>query len=146
MQWKTTGQFNPGGDTTLSAFHEKTLAALWELWDCRGEEQKQGDPFRGSCNNLGKRKWQWALSGLWVLQQVQYPCSPPLSAVREVQPDIFPALVVPFKKDPQGVPIVAQQKWTQLLSMTMWVWPLASLSRLRIQCGHELWLQMQLWI
>ena len=38
-----------------------------------------------------------------------------------------------------GVPAVAQQKRTQLVSMKMWVRPLASLSGLRIQRCHELW-------
>ena len=38
-----------------------------------------------------------------------------------------------------GVPAVAQQKRTQLVSMQMWVRPLASLSGLRIQRCHELW-------
>ena len=40
-------------------------------------------------------------------------------------------------KYPLGVPVVAQQKWTQLVSMRTGVWSLASLSGLRIQhcCG-----------
>ena len=30
--------------------------------------------------------------------------------------------------------------------MRMWVWSLASLSGLRIQCYHELWCQLQMWL
>ena len=33
--------------------------------------------------------------------------------------------------------------WTQLASMRMWVWSLASLSWLRIQYCHELWCRLQ---
>jgi len=42
-----------------------------------------------------------------------------------------------------GVPVVAQQKQTQLVSMRMQVRSLASLSGLRIQCCHELWYRLQ---
>ena len=44
------------------------------------------------------------------------------------------------------VPIVAQQKQTLLISMRMWVWSLAPLSGLRIQCCHELWCRLQKWL
>ena len=47
-----------------------------------------------------------------------------------------------------GVPVVAQQLWTQLVSMRMWVRSLALLGGLRIQHCHELWcrLHTQLWV
>ena len=47
----------------------------------------------------------------------------------------------------QGVPIVAQSKWTQLVSMRLRVRSLALLSGLRIHCCCELWCrsQIQLW-
>ena len=40
-------------------------------------------------------------------------------------------------------PFVDQQKRTRLGSMRMWVWSLASLSGLRIQCCSELWRRLQ---
>ena len=43
-----------------------------------------------------------------------------------------------------GVPIVVQQKWTQLVSMRMWFWSLASLSRSRIQRCCELCCRLQI--
>ena len=42
-----------------------------------------------------------------------------------------------------GVPVVAQQKHTQLVSMRMRVGSLTLLSGLRIQCCHELWCRSQ---
>ena len=42
-----------------------------------------------------------------------------------------------------GVPIVAQQKRIQPVSMRMWVQSLASFSGLRIQCYCELWFKSQ---
>ena len=42
-----------------------------------------------------------------------------------------------------GVPIVAQQQQTQLVSTRMWNGALASLSGLRIWCCHELWPKSQ---
>ena len=43
----------------------------------------------------------------------------------------------------RGVPFVAQRKRTQLVSMRMWVWSLASLSGLRIWCCWDLWWRLQ---
>ena len=42
-----------------------------------------------------------------------------------------------------GVPIVAQQKWIQLGTVRLWVWPLALLSGLRIWCCCKLWCRLQ---
>ena len=42
-----------------------------------------------------------------------------------------------------GVPIVAQQKQIQLVSMWFRVWFLALLSGLRISCCHELWCRLR---
>ena len=44
-----------------------------------------------------------------------------------------------------GVPAVAQQKWTWLVSMRMWVPSLASLNGSGIRCCHELWCRLQIW-
>ena len=44
----------------------------------------------------------------------------------------------------RGVPIVAQQKQTQLVPMRMRVQSLASLSELRIWLCHELWCSSQM--
>ena len=44
------------------------------------------------------------------------------------------------------VPIVAQQKRTQLVHIKMRVWSLASLSGLRICCCCELWYRSQTWL
>ena len=43
-----------------------------------------------------------------------------------------------------GVPIVAQQKRIQLVSMRMWIQSLALLSGLGIQHCHELWCRLQI--
>ena len=45
-----------------------------------------------------------------------------------------------------GVPIVTQQKETQLVSMRMWVRSLASLGGLRIWCCQDLWCRSQMWL
>ena len=45
-----------------------------------------------------------------------------------------------------GVPIVAQQKWTQLESMRMQVQSLASLSGLRTWLCYEQWCKSQMWL
>ena len=45
-----------------------------------------------------------------------------------------------------GVPVVAQQKQTRLVSMRMRVGSLASLSGLRIRCCHKLWCRSQTWL
>ena len=45
-----------------------------------------------------------------------------------------------------GVPIVAQWKWTRVVSMRMGVWSLASFSRLRMRHCHELWCRLQMWL
>ena len=42
-----------------------------------------------------------------------------------------------------GVPVVAQWKWTLLVSMRMLVQSLVLLTGLRIQCCHELWCSSQ---
>jgi len=47
-------------------------------------------------------------------------------------------------KGKNGVPVIAHQEWTQLVSMKMWVQSLACLSGLRIQCYHELWCKSQM--
>ena len=44
------------------------------------------------------------------------------------------------------VPIVAQQKRIRLGTMRLQVQSLASLSRLRIWCCHELWCRLQMWL
>ena len=53
---------------------------------------------------------------------------------------------VHIKNAGQGVPVVAQRKQIQLVSIRMWVQSLGLLSGLAIQHCHELWcrLQMQL--
>ena len=52
-----------------------------------------------------------------------------------------------FKKcQKTGVTIMAQQKQTQLVSMRMWVRPLALLNGLRIWCCHVLWGRLQMWL
>ena len=43
-----------------------------------------------------------------------------------------------------AVPIMAQQKWIQLVSVRIRVWSLASLSGLRVWCCHELWYRSQM--
>ena len=43
----------------------------------------------------------------------------------------------------EGVPVVAQWKQTQLVSMKMQVWALASLSGSKIYCCYELWCRLQ---
>ena len=45
---------------------------------------------------------------------------------------------------PGGVPVVAQWKQTQLVSLRTWVQSLALLSELRIQHCHELWCSLQM--
>ena len=45
-----------------------------------------------------------------------------------------------------GVPFAAQQKWTRLGSMRVWVQSLASLRGLRIQCCCELRRRSQAWL
>ena len=45
-----------------------------------------------------------------------------------------------------GIPIVAQQKWTQLLTMIMQNQFLVLLSGLRIWCYLELWCRLQAWL
>ena len=51
------------------------------------------------------------------------------------------------KRDPLlGVPVVAQWKQTRLVSMRMWVWSLAPLSRVGIQHCRELWCRWQMWL
>ena len=42
------------------------------------------------------------------------------------------------------IPVVVQQKWTQLLSMRMWVWSLALLRGLKTQHCHELLCRLQI--
>ena len=44
------------------------------------------------------------------------------------------------------VPILAQWKQIQLGTMSLWVWSLASLSRLRIWHCRELWCRSQMWL
>jgi len=46
----------------------------------------------------------------------------------------------------QGVSTVAQQKWIQLISMRLWVWSPASLSRLRMWHWCELGCRSQTWL
>ena len=53
---------------------------------------------------------------------------------------------IKFKVYTLGVPIVAQWKWTQLVSMSMWVWSLASLSALSTWDCYELWYKSQMWL
>ena len=48
-----------------------------------------------------------------------------------------------FNKLRPRVPVVAQGKWTWLVTMRLWVRSLASLSGLRTQCCHELWCSSQ---
>ena len=47
------------------------------------------------------------------------------------------------KQKRRGVPIVAQWKQAQPVSMRIWVQSLASFSGLRIRCCHELWCRLQ---
>ena len=49
-------------------------------------------------------------------------------------------------KKKKGVPVVAQWLTIQLGTMRLWVQSLALLSRLRIQCCHELWCRSQTWL
>ena len=42
-----------------------------------------------------------------------------------------------------GVPVAAQQKWIQPVTMKLWVQSMASLSGLRIWRSHELWCRSQ---
>ena len=46
----------------------------------------------------------------------------------------------------EGVPVVAQRKRIQLVSMRMWVRSLAPLSVLGIWCCRELWCRSQMWL
>ena len=50
------------------------------------------------------------------------------------------------KKKTVGVPILAQRKWIQLVSMRMWIQSLASLSGSGIQRCSELWCRSQRWL
>ena len=45
-----------------------------------------------------------------------------------------------------GVPVVAQRKRIWLASMRTQVWDLALISGLRIQCCHELWCRLKMWL
>ena len=45
-----------------------------------------------------------------------------------------------------GVPVMAQQKWIWLVSMRTQFQSLALLIGLRIQCCHELWCRLQIWL
>ena len=51
---------------------------------------------------------------------------------------------IQIKTPTRGVPIVAQQKWTRLVSMRIWIRSLALLSVLRIQHCCELWCRSQM--
>ena len=51
---------------------------------------------------------------------------------------------IDYKKSVMGVPIVAQQKWIQLVSMQ--VWSLALLSGSGIWHCYELWCKLQMWL
>ena len=52
-------------------------------------------------------------------------------------------IVLDFKMWDPRVPVVAQQKQTQQISMRMRVQSLALLHGLKIQCCHELWCRSQ---
>ena len=78
---------------------------------------------------LGHCRWS---SAFWVVnflpRRELSTCSQPQTSVS-----------LPVKWDMKGVPAVTQWKRTRLLSKRKWVPSLASISRLRIWCCHELW-------
>ena len=62
----------------------------------------------------------------------------------QVQPQKVKKKKKKKKNKKRRVPIVAQWKWTQVVSMSMWVGALASLSGLRIWLCYELWCRSDL--
>ena len=88
--------------------------------------------------------WLW----LWLWRR--------LVAVAPIQPLAWElpyvagvALKTPKKKKQNWsieFPLWLSRLRTQLTSMSMWVWSLASLSGLKIQCCHKLWHRSRMWL
>ena len=59
---------------------------------------------------------------------------------------LYKYVLLSSEKSEHGVPIVAQWKQIQLITMGLQVRSLASLTGLRIQHCHELWCRSQTWL
>ena len=79
-------------------------------------------------------------------KQVSYDITYMWNLIKMIQMSLFvkqKQTQISKSKQLSGIPVMAQQQRTQLVTMRMWVQSLASLSGLSIQHCHELWYRLQ---
>ena len=82
-------------------------------------------------------------SQLWISSSMSVPMAKPKSGQVDKNMWIFRKKISKNEEKVFGSSCCGSAITTQLGSMRMWVWSLASLSRLRIWCCHELWRRSQ---